>query len=141
MKHPLLTALLTVTLNATAAAEPSNMQPGLWEITTETSMPGMPMKLPPQTMQHCYTAADLAQAQNAVPQGGDTSCKVMDYQLKGNTATWTIECSGETAMRGTGTMTMTATSYTGSMQSVMTYPGGTMQMTSNWRAKRIGPCQ
>jgi len=140
MKHRLFAALLPFTLCATVSAGPSNMQPGLWEITTETSMPGMPMKLPPQTMRHCYTAADLAQAQNAVPQGGDANCKIQDYQLNGNTATWTIECTGETTMRGTGTMTMTPTSYTGSMKSVMSHPGGSMEMTSSWRARRVGDC-
>jgi hypothetical protein len=141
MKQRLFAALLTATLSATASAAPSNMQPGLWEITTETSMPGMPMSIPPQTMRHCYTAAELSQAQNTVPQSGDASCKIKDYQVKGNTATWTIECSGEAAMRGSGTMTTNATSYSGSMTSVMSHPGGTMEMTSSWRARRIGDCQ
>lgn len=141
MKHRLLAALLPAVLCTAAFADPSPMQPGLWEITSEMDMPGMPMKLPPQTVQHCYTAADLAQGQNSVPQSGDSNCKMTDYKVSGNTATWTMECTGPTAMHGTGTMTSTATSYSGSMHSVMQGPGGNTEMTTHWQAKRIGECR
>jgi hypothetical protein len=140
MTRRLTVALLSAGICTTAAAGGINMQPGLWEITTEVDMPGMPMKMPPQTIRHCYTEQELAEAQNTVPQGGNSDCKVTDYKLKGNTATWTIECTGQQAMRGTGTMTTHPTSYTGSMKSVMQGPGGTMEMTNHWRAKRIGDC-
>lgn len=141
MTRRLFTALLFLALGADATAGPSNMRPGLWQITTETDMPGMPMKLPPQTITHCYTQQELAQAQNTVPQGGSGDCQVTDYRVEGNTATWAIACSGQTPMRGTGTMTTEPTAYTGSMKSVMQSPGGTLEMTSRWRARRIGDCQ
>jgi hypothetical protein len=145
MKHRLLTAMLPIALCVPlampAAADPSKMQPGLWEITSEVDMPGMPMKLPPQTMQHCYTAADLEQGKNAVPQSQQSNCKVTDYKIDGNTATWEMECTGPTPMHGTGTMTTDATSYSGSMHSVMQGPNGNTEMTTHWHAKRIGACQ
>jgi hypothetical protein len=140
MSRRILAATLSATLCATAVAEPGNMLPGLWQITTEVEMPGMPMKLPPQTIQHCYTAADLARQQNTIPQATDSNCSVTDYRLEGNTATWNITCRGDTPMQGSGTMTTTATSYSGSMQSTMQGPGGSMQMTNHWHAQRIGDC-
>lgn len=140
MKKQLFTALLSIGSCAATAADPSNMQPGLWAITTEMEMPGMPMKMPPQTMRHCYTAKDLERGQNTVPQSRNGNCTVKDYSLKGNTATWSIECTGPNAMRGTGSMTTTATSYTGTMKSVINNPGGRMEMTSHLNAKRVGNC-
>jgi len=139
-KRP-LAALLSVALSTTVAAATSDLQPGLWEVTTDTSMPGMPIQLPSQTVRNCYTAADLAQAQDAVRQGGYANCKVQNFREQGNTATWSIACSGEPAMRGTGTMTTTATSFSGSMDSVVNYPGGAMALTNRWRAKRVGACK
>ncbi len=42
-------------LPATIQAASSPMQEGLWEITTTMSMPGMPYKMPPHKVTHCYT--------------------------------------------------------------------------------------
>lgn len=141
MRHHSFILLLCAGLVPAAHAGPSNMQPGLWEITTETQMPGMPMALPPQVIQHCYTAEELAQARNAVPSSGDGNCRISDYRLEGNTTTWRVACTGEAPMEGTGTMTTKATSYEGSMDSVMSHPGGTMHMTIKWRARRLGECR
>lgn len=136
-----LIALPLAVLAAQTWAESSNMQPGLWEITTKMEMPGMPMQLPPNTMQHCYSAQDLAQAHNAVPQDESGNCRIEDYKLEGNTASWSIVCSGPNAMRGRATMTMEPTSYHGSMKSSMQGPAGNMQMTTHWRGRRIGDCR
>ena len=141
MQHRLFMALLTVTLNTGVTAASRDLQPGLWEVTTTTSMPGMPVQVPPQTLRQCYTAADLAQAQEAVRQGGNDNCKIRNFKEQGNTASWSMTCSGEPAMRGTGSMTSTATSFTGSMDSVMDTPGGAMAITNSWRAKRLGACK
>ena len=75
-------ALLAAVLSAAAMAEPSNIRPGLWEITTEMDMPGMPVQMPPQTTRHCYTAAELAEAENAIPQAAEGHCTVTDYRVR-----------------------------------------------------------
>ena len=77
--RPLSLAFLI--LSAQVWAEPSNMQPGMWEITTEMDMPGMPVKMPAHTMHHCYTAEDLNQSENVVPQSGNGDCKITGYRL------------------------------------------------------------
>jgi hypothetical protein len=141
MKHRPFVALLTLALSTTAAAASRDLQPGLWEITTDTSMPGLPVQMAPLTRRNCYTAADLAEAQNAVRQGGYANCVIQHFREQGNTASWAIECSGEPAMRGSGTMTTTATSFIGSMDSVVNYPGGAVRLTNRWRARRVGECK
>jgi hypothetical protein len=133
-------ALLAAVLSAAAMAEPSNIRPGLWEITTEMDMPGMPVQMPPQTTRHCYTAADLAEAENAIPQAAEGHCTVTDYRVEGDTATWAMQCSGDTPMQATGSMTSSAERYSGEMQSVMQGPGGQMRMTTRWHGRRIGDC-
>ena len=40
----------------------------------------------------------------------------------------------------TGTMTTGETSYSGSMKSTLQGPGGSMEMTNHWNARRIGEC-
>lgn len=141
MKHLLPSVLLSMVLSPAADAGQGDMQPGLWEITTEMEMPGMPMKLPPQTVRHCYTAKELADSKNAVPQSGDGNCQVKNYKIEGNTATWEIDCTGEGAMHGKASMTISPTSYTGKMDAVMNNQGGDMTMTNHWRARRIGNCR
>jgi hypothetical protein len=140
MTRRLTSVIFTTLLSTGALAGGINMQPGLWEITGEAEMAGMPMKLPPQTTRQCYTEQDVARAENTVPKSNNGNCKISNYQLKGNTASWTIECSGQMAIRGTGTMTIEPTHYTGSMKSVMQGPNGTMEMTNRWKARRIGEC-
>ena len=68
-----------------------NMNPGQWEITTETEMIGMAgMNVPPVTHTQCLEKGDL------VPQSKEASqeCQVTDIQQKGDTVSWKIICSG-----------------------------------------------
>lgn len=133
-------ALLPLLAAVPALAAPTEMQPGLWEISSKLETPGMP-KMPPQVMRHCYTKKDLEDTQRTVPQGADKNCQVKDYRLEGNAATWNIECKGEAAMTGSGTMTFGAQSYSGSMKSRTRYDGRTVEMNQSWSGKRIGDCK
>lgn len=121
-------------------AAPQEMQPGLWEITSKMEMPGVP-KMAPQVMRHCYTKKDVEDSKKAVPQSGDKNCEMKDYKLQGNTATWSMECKGEAAMTGTGTMTFGAQFYSGTMKSRMKQGGKSMEMNQSWSAKRVGDCK
>lgn len=143
MKTKLLVALLPlVALSpAPASAAPAAMQPGLWEITMKMEMPGMPIAMPPQTIQHCYTKKDLEDGKNTVPQSEDKNCKITDYKIQGNTVTWSVICTGENAMSGSGTMTMAATSYSGMIKAKMKEGGQTMEMTQRLAGKRLGECK
>lgn len=140
MKHrATVIPLLLVLLPAPAFAS-GGMQPGLWEVTTRMEMTGMPMKMPPITIRHCYTRQDLDKGSN-VPQADDKNCKVKDYKLKGDTVTWSIVCTGKNAMSGTGTMTVKPTSYTGKMNYRMKDDGETVDAVTHMSGKRVGDCK
>lgn len=141
MKQLFPSILLLMSLAPYSFAEAAGMQPGLWEITTTMEMTGMPMKMPAQTVRHCYTQKELDQGKNSVPLSDDKNCQVKDYKSKGNSASWTVVCTGKDAMTGTGTMTFTPTSYTGKMRAKVKDGGETMDMTYSYAAKRIGNCK
>ena len=115
-----------------AWAEPK-MNPGKWEMTTKTTMAGMP----PQTVTHtqCVTNDDL------VPMSRDANqeCRVTDIVYKGNTVSWKISCGGQGGgMTGTGKVTYTGDNMHGTMHMTMT--GSNMQVNNQLSGRRIGAC-
>lgn len=121
-------------LLGTAVAGPE-MNPGKWEITTETEMVGMPMKVPPVTHTQCLTSEDL------VPQSDEASneCKITDVEVSGNTVSWKIICTGQNGrMEGTGRVTYSGDRMEGFMDMAM--PDAGMQVKSKITGHRIGAC-
>jgi len=111
-----------------------NMNPGMWEITTEVEMPGVSM--PAATMTQCISKESL------VPQGGSSQgqgqCEVTDVQTRGNTVSWKITCDGQGGpMTGTGEITYQGDTFEGG--SKMSMQG--MEITTTMKGKRIGECQ
>jgi hypothetical protein len=141
MKKLIPLAILAVfTLPAVAAP---NMQPGLWEITTRAEMAGMEgmPAMPANTVRQCIHPADVQSGSRTVPQGGDPQCAMKDYKMQGNTATWRMECKGANAMSGSGSITYSGASYSGTTKFAMTEEGQTMNMTQTFNGKRVGDCK
>jgi uncharacterized protein DUF3617 len=132
-------ALMLTVLPALAGA--AEMQPGMWEITSRTEMQGMPKAMPPRTIRHCYTKKDIEDKKPTMPQSQDKNCEIKDYQVQGNKASWSMECTGENAMRGSGTMTVEATKFSGTMKSQLNQDGQMMDITQSWSGKRLGDCK
>lgn len=127
-------AMITIfTGNAFAAP---NINPGLWEITTETEMVGMPgMKVPPQTHTQCLSQEGM------VPQSKEASkeCKITDVSESGDTISWKIICSGKNgSMEGTGEITYNGDSLEGFMDMVI--KGANMKIKNKIKGHRIGEC-
>jgi hypothetical protein len=125
--------MLLLAVSAWAGSGPA-MNEGQWEMTIETEMQGMPMKMPPITFSQCITEQD------PVPQGQQPGqqCAAKDVVTKGNTVTWTIECDtpgGKST--GKGKVTYDKDTMEGSM--TMSTQG--MEMTTRFKGKRLGPCQ
>ncbi len=115
------------------------MRPGLWEITMQMEMPGMPMAMPATKVQHCYSASDVADAEKTVPTGqdGENPCRVSDYSLRGNTASWSMQCEN---MSGKGSMTYSGDSYSGTTELQMQEEGMSQSMKQTISARRVGDC-
>ena len=128
-----LLALMFV-MPAVAAENPQ--KPGKWQIKMEMEIPGMPMKMPPFTTTVCINEEDLKDPQKSVPNDPKSQCKVSDYEIDGNTVSWTVDCPKQQT-KGKGEITFTDESYSGSM--VMTV--GEQEMKTKYSGKWLGACE
>ncbi len=126
---------------AVALAAQAQMRPGMWEIAVQVQMPGAP-PMPEMKLNQCVTAEQLQKGPSAVlpnPTGaaGSSECKVTDTKTTGNTVTWSVACTGEPPMTGSGELTLEGDTYKGTM--TMNMSG--MQMPMKLAAKRVGECK
>lgn len=134
MKKILTAAVFLLAAPAlTLAAD--TMREGLWEISSQVEMPGMPMKIPPTVMKHCYTKADVADRKKLIAREND--CKVTDMKTSGNKVTWTMKCTGRNAATMTGETVFGKDSYA----SVMHMKAQGHNMTTKVKGKRLGDCK
>jgi hypothetical protein len=127
-------ALLTLALSCSVFAQSSSpMREGNWEFTTKMNMGGMEM--PPTKATQCITAAMLKDPQSAVPKGPGADCKLADYKLAGDTATYKMTCTQPMVMTITGQM-----KYAGTDAYTATAVVDASGMSMAWAidAKRIG---
>ena len=108
------------------------MKAGKWSMTIKTEMPGMPMQMPPTTIETCVTPE---QAEHPEPPKQRSDCKISDYKIEGNTVTWKMSCPKQNST-GEGTMTYAGDSYTGEMHLHI----GEHEMSAKYTGKRIGDC-
>ena len=132
----------TAVLACHVQAAAPNMKEGLWEMTAKSEIQGMPGGMPPTTVQQCVTKKDLEDPSKTTPGlQGDKRCKMTDYRLQGNTATWKMACEGENAMTGSGTVTYAGSSYTGTQTMSMNLEGKAFNMTVNFSGRHLGDCK
>lgn len=119
------------------AAEP-NFKPGLWEMTIQTEIPGLPMKPPSETQRHCISKEDLVPP----PTSPDKRCKMTNRSLKGNSLVWDIHCvKGKATMSGHGEMVYAGDSVKGQVDMTMHGgPSGDMKITQLLSGRRVGAC-
>jgi len=130
----LLALVLPILLFVFVAPAPAaEDQPGvLWETTSQPVMEGMPMQMPAQTTKTC-TAKEWTQP----PAGGDKSCTTSNFKKVGPKATWTVQCTGQMPMSGTGEMTFSGDdSYTGAVK----LTSAQANMTVKLSGKKLGGC-
>ncbi|OGR28597.1 MAG: hypothetical protein A2X83_01495 [Desulfuromonadales bacterium GWD2_54_10] len=111
-----------------------NMREGYWELITTTEMPGMPMKIPPAKMKHCYTKEDVKDQKRSI--STDKNCTVTDLKQSGNKVTWKMKCTGQNAGVFSGETVYKADAYDSTMK--MQSQGQTVNMKI--KARRLGNC-
>jgi hypothetical protein len=126
-------AAIAVVVPARAADHPQ--KPGKWQVKFQMEMPGMPFKMPPVTTEVCVTEEDLKDPQKSVPADQKKKCTVNDYQIDGNTVTWTIDCPKDHTS-GNGQITFSEETYDGWMKMKM----GEQEMTTKYSGKFMGAC-
>lgn len=134
---PYLFAAILAFSAVSASAEAHPQKPGKWQNKIEMEIPGMPIKMPPVTVEVCLTEEDLKDPQKSVPTADPKSkCTIGDYKVAGNTVSWTVDCPQQ-QMKGTGQITFTDASYTGSMDMTV----GEQSMKTKYSGKWLGECK
>ncbi|NGZ07673.1 MAG: DUF3617 domain-containing protein [Magnetococcales bacterium] len=134
-------ALLTGFGSTSEARAEIQAKEGLYEITMQSVMPGMP-GMPPQTMRQCITRSDLNHPDKFVKSGGGgDDCTIQDLKQETNQLAFKISCPKE-KVTGKGEYRFSGDNYTGTMEMTMPNPGGpAMNMTVKTSAKWVGPCK
>jgi hypothetical protein len=133
MKKIGIAILSTLVLPATIFAA-DTMREGYWELITTMEMPGMPMKMEPTRMKHCYTKEDVKDQKKTI--STDKNCTVTDLKQSGNKVTWKMKCTGQNAGVFSGETVYKGDAYDSNMK--METQGQTMKM--HVKAKRLGNC-
>jgi hypothetical protein len=133
MKKTVIAILSALLLPATSFAA-ENMRDGYWELTTTMEMPGMPMKMAPSKIKHCYTKEDVKDQRKAI--STDKNCTVTDFKQSGNKVIWKMKCTGQNAGVFSGETIFRGDSYDSIMN--MKTQGHTMNVKV--KAKRLGSC-
>lgn len=134
-KYFVLATLVVLMFALPALAVDHPQKVGKWQMKMEMEMPGMPMKIPPVTIETCLTAEDLADPKKAIPNDPKSDCKVSDYKVDGSTVTWSMECP-KSKMTGTGQMTYSDNTYTGKLEMKV----GDQEMKTRYTGKWLGAC-
>jgi hypothetical protein len=160
-----LLVLAAAGILSSAAFGASGLKPGLWEVTTQTELPGgmaMPnmANLPPDvaakmaqrgitlqggggiTARTCITREQAAK--DEPPQPPDSRCRNTSFKKTGNTITWQMACvDGKRAMNGKGSMTLSSPeSYSGNSSMTVNDPEhGFMTTTTRMQGHWVGNCQ
>ncbi len=142
-KQRAFAAVLGLAVPALCTADALAIRPGEWEVTVQMNMPGMPVQMPPQTTTYCLTeeqARDPKRAMEKLNESG-SNCRMKNFEQSGNSANWTVECTGPQAAQAEGNMTFNGRdAYQGSMQMTVNGPQGPMVMTHTMRGRRVGDC-
>jgi len=136
MRRSLLFAVLALVVVIPAMAADHPQKPGKWQIKMEMDIPGMPMKMPPFTHPVCITEEDLKDPQKAVPGDPKSQCNVGEYEVDGNTVSWTIDCPKQKT-KGEGKITYTDDSFEG----VMNMTVEEREMSTKYSGKWLGACE
>ena len=132
----LIAALAMIMSMTTLAA--AEMQPGEWEMSMKTEMPGMPFPIPAMKYKMCLTDEKM------VPQQQDSKqdCKMIENKVVGNTVSWVMECrDGQTVTRSDGKITYQRESMEGTIHATIdSKQDGSMEMNQKLSGKRLGPC-
>ena len=149
MPSKLLAAALAAALSTSvAAAGPfdqfkGKMKPGLYEMKMEMEIPGMPAGMGKQamTLQNCVAEADISEGRMGRDDKMPENCQVKNFKMSGNTASYTMVCTGDMAMTSDNTITFRGDSYTMTSRTSMKQDGQTMNMSHKMEGRYVGPCK
>jgi len=140
--------LLTVVLlglTALPAAAAPVMQPGLYDISMQMTMKGMPMQMPAMSFRHCITAQDIADGNAYASSKNNKDCKISNLRQSGSAVSYDFACAMEGRngrMVGHSSGTSHATGYDIRMSGrFVPAMEGMSEFSQKMHAKRVGACK
>lgn len=121
-------------------AAQQGMQAGMWEVTSEMKMPGMPM--PVQKWSHCLSAQDLAAGKQHSMDDGRSKCQMSDMKVSGSGYSYGFSCtSPDGKMSGKASGSSTSTSYKTNITLKMVPDPGMGEINQLVTGRRTGDCK
>ena len=142
MRTLLIAGLISLTSHPAAAAAPT-LQPGLYEISVEMVLKGMPMQMPVSTFRHCISAQDIIDGGAYASSENSNDCRVSNFRQTANTLSYDFSCTlpGSGTMSGRASGTQHAAGYAIMMNGSFDPPQeGMREFGQKLRAKRLGGC-
>lgn len=142
MRRLLTATLLSLTILPAVAAP--TMQPGLYEISMQMVMKGMPMQMPVSSFRHCITPQDIVDGKAYASSENSKDCKISNLRQSGNAVSYDFACvmQGSGSMVGRSSGTHHATGYD-ILMSGRFVPAmeGMSEFSQKMSAKRLGNCK
>lgn len=139
----LLTVTLLTLFSQPVTATSLTMQPGLYSISVQMEMKGMPMQLPVTSFEQCITAKDVEDGK-AYASSKDKDCKLTNLKQSNNKVDYDFNCSlqGGQRMQGHASGSSHASGYSVTMNGRFVPPmEGMSEFSQKLKAKRLGACK
>ena len=131
---------LLLAIPAICSAQTS-IAPGLWQITLQTGSAAVAM--PPIQVNQCLTAADAADPSKllgSVANPGASGCSYSNRNYVGNMFSFAMTCEGTLAIKTSGSVSFTANSLSGTINTSANINGQPVDMKNAISAQRTGDC-
>ena len=137
IKQIAVVTLLSLNLS-NAYAELPDIEEGLWEVSTESSVVGMPMEIPTMTVEECFTKESM-NPEKLMQQSG---CQMNNLDIQATQASWDVSCQQEgMTMQGNGSLKFQKKSFSGVFNLRMSgSPSGDMNMKTKLTGRYLGVC-
>jgi len=135
-------AVAIAVLVSFAASAHADVQPGNWEVSATTQVPGSdkPMTMTPVT--RCVSAEDAKDPTRLLGQSA-RSCEFSNRRDTGSTLSFDVACKGQVPMKGSGSVRYGKDSFEGGLDLTaegVVIGGQALVMKSRISGRRLGPC-
>jgi len=120
---------LMLSILAVGGAARADVEPGNWEVSVTTSVPGTPGEIGPVVRTRCLSADDARDPSRVLGPGD------------GSVYTFAIVCDGQMPMRGVGKVRYGAASMEADLELSGDAGGQSFATRSHVSAHRVGPCK
>ena len=138
--RPFSGSIVALLLCATAAAAQDSVREGLWEISIQGQVGGQPISSTPLVVRQCI---DQQSAQDLMAQARRRRGRMPDIGLQpeGSRARWSMNCTGQVDVSGTGEVTMNSNGFNGTLDLMVGMGGQSVPMQQTLRRALGGRLQ